>query len=61
MISSMAIDGLLPEFGLATFVRKSYPVITARPRVSMHGEFSAGGWGHILARCNAHCIRLYQL
>ncbi|MFS8113995.1 endonuclease/exonuclease/phosphatase family protein [Rhizobium jaguaris] len=47
------------EFGLATFVRKSHPVI-GQVSGFVHGEFSADGWGpHPRAR-NAHCIRLYN-
>ncbi|WP_183868560.1 endonuclease/exonuclease/phosphatase family protein [Rhizobium sp. BK313] len=47
------------EFGLATFVRKSYPVI-GQASGFVHGEFSAGGWGPHPRSRNAHCIRLYN-
>jgi endonuclease/exonuclease/phosphatase family metal-dependent hydrolase len=47
------------EFGLATFVRKSLPVI-GQAQAFVHGEFSAHGWGpHPRAR-NAHCVRLFN-
>jgi endonuclease/exonuclease/phosphatase (EEP) superfamily protein YafD len=47
------------EFGLATFVRKSLPVIGGALGF-VHGNFSARGWGpHPRAR-NAHCVRLFN-
>jgi endonuclease/exonuclease/phosphatase family metal-dependent hydrolase len=47
------------EFGLATFVRKSYPVI-GQAVDFVHGEFAPAGWGpHPRAR-NAHCLRLFS-
>ncbi|MDK1373557.1 MULTISPECIES: endonuclease/exonuclease/phosphatase family protein [unclassified Sinorhizobium] len=50
-------DVVLSEFGLATFVRKSLPVI-GQALDFVHGGFSADGWGaHPRAR-NAHCLRL---
>jgi endonuclease/exonuclease/phosphatase family metal-dependent hydrolase len=52
-------DRILSEFGLATFVRKTYPVI-AQAMAFVHGEFLADSWGlHPRAR-NAHCIRLFD-
>jgi endonuclease/exonuclease/phosphatase family metal-dependent hydrolase len=45
------------EFGLATFVRKSCPVI-AQAMDFVHGEFSADGWGEHPRPRNAHCVRL---
>ncbi|MEI2302430.1 endonuclease/exonuclease/phosphatase family protein [Ensifer sp. MJa1] len=56
------LDGDRPvasEFGLATFVRRSYSVI-AQTLGFVHGTFSPDGWGaHPRAR-NAHCIRLFD-
>jgi endonuclease/exonuclease/phosphatase family metal-dependent hydrolase len=47
------------EFGLATYVRQSLPVV-AQAVGFVHGEFSPEGWGpHPRAR-NAHCIRLFN-
>lgn len=53
-------DRLVPsEFGLATFVRKSYPII-GQAMDFVHGEFLPDGWGpHPRAR-NAHCLRLFS-
>ncbi|TIX89380.1 endonuclease/exonuclease/phosphatase family protein [Rhizobium sp. P44RR-XXIV] len=50
---------LFSEFGLATFVRKSYPVI-GQAGGFVHGEFSANGWGVHPRSRNAHCIRLFD-
>lgn len=47
------------EFGLATFVRKSYPVI-GQAAGFVHGEFSADRWGPHPRSRNAHCIRLFD-
>ncbi|OCJ12175.1 metal-dependent hydrolase [Rhizobium sp. AC27/96] len=47
------------EFGLATFVRKTYPVI-AQVAGFVHGEFSPDGWGEHPRPRNAHCIRLFD-
>ncbi|MBX5190215.1 endonuclease/exonuclease/phosphatase family protein [Rhizobium sp. NZLR3b] len=47
------------EFGLATFVRKSYSVIT-QGLDFVHGSFSANGWGEHPRPRNAHCIRLFS-
>ena len=44
-------------FGLATFVRKSLPVI-AQAADFVHGRFSPGGWGEHPRARNAHCIRI---
>lgn len=47
------------EFGLATFVRRTLPVI-GQAMDFVHGNFSAGGYGpHPRAR-NAQCIRLFD-
>lgn len=47
------------EWGLATFVRRSCPVI-GQVQDFIHGEFSADGWGaHPRAR-NAHGVRLFD-
>jgi endonuclease/exonuclease/phosphatase family metal-dependent hydrolase len=47
------------EFGLATFVRKSHPVI-GQAMDFVHGDFSAAGWGGHPRSRNAHCIRLFD-
>ena len=51
-------DAVLPsQFGLASFVRKSIPVI-AQAVDFVHGHYTADGWGaHPRAR-NAHCLRV---
>ncbi|MDI7863937.1 endonuclease/exonuclease/phosphatase family protein [Rhizobiaceae bacterium n13] len=56
------IDGDRPcwqEFGLATFVRNTFPLI-GQAQDFVHGSFSPHGFGpHPRAR-NAHCIRLFD-
>lgn len=47
------------EFGLATFVRKSFPVI-GQALDFVHGEFSPDGWGEHPRARNAHCLRLFN-
>ena len=47
------------EFGLATFVRKTYPII-GQAAGFVHGEFSPDGWGPHPRSRNAHCIRLFD-
>ncbi|XAZ24548.1 endonuclease/exonuclease/phosphatase family protein [Sinorhizobium sp. B11] len=47
------------EFGIATFVRRSYPVI-AQAADFIHGRFSPDGWGEHPRSRNAHCIRLFD-
>ena len=50
---------ILSEFGLATFVRKTYPVL-GHAAGFVHGDFTPDSWGpHPRAR-NAHCVRLYD-
>lgn len=47
------------EFGLATFVRNSLPVVgTALGFV--HGDFSLDSWGEHPRPRNAHCVRLFD-
>lgn len=47
------------EWGLATFVRRTHPVI-GQAQDFIHGDFSAAGWGgHPRAR-NAHGVRLFD-
>lgn len=47
------------EWGLATFVRRNYPVI-GQVQDFVHGDFTATGWGdHPRAR-NAHGVRLFD-
>jgi endonuclease/exonuclease/phosphatase family metal-dependent hydrolase len=47
------------EFGLATFVRRTHPIL-GQALGFVHGDFSADGYGpHPRAR-NAHCIRLFD-
>ncbi len=50
---------LFSEFGLATFVRRTYPVI-GQAAGFVHGEFSTDGWGEHPRSRNAHCIRLFD-
>lgn len=47
------------EFGLATFIRSSHPVI-AQAAGFIHGEYSPDGWGEHPRARNAHCIRLFD-
>ncbi|PDT14617.1 metal-dependent hydrolase [Rhizobium sp. J15] len=47
------------EFGLATFVRKSYSVI-AQGLDFVHGQHACDGWGQHPRPRNAHCIRLFS-
>ncbi len=47
------------EFGLATFVRKSLPVI-GQALDFVHGQFSPDGWGEHPRPRNAHCLRLFD-
>jgi endonuclease/exonuclease/phosphatase family metal-dependent hydrolase len=55
-------DGERPvpsEFGLATFVRRSHPVI-AEAMDFVHGAFSSGSWGDHPRSRNAHGIRIFD-
>jgi endonuclease/exonuclease/phosphatase family metal-dependent hydrolase len=47
------------EFGLATFVRKSHPVI-GQALGFIHGEFGADGWGEHPRSRNAHVVRVFS-
>lgn len=47
------------EFGLATFVRKSLPVI-GQALDFVHGAFSPDGWGKHPRPRNAHCLRIFD-
>lgn len=47
------------EFGLATFVRNSYPVI-GRAMDFVHGDFSGDGYGEHPRPRNADCMRLFD-
>ena len=47
------------EFGLATFVRRSLPIV-GQVLDFVHGEFSADGWGEHPRARNAHCVRLFD-
>jgi endonuclease/exonuclease/phosphatase family metal-dependent hydrolase len=47
------------EFGLATFVRRSIPVI-GQAMDFIHDAFSANGWGEHPRSRNAHCLRLFD-
>ncbi|TCL75934.1 endonuclease/exonuclease/phosphatase family protein [Rhizobium sp. BK251] len=47
------------EFGLATFVRRSLPVI-GQAQDFVHGGFSPDGWGAHPRSRNAHCLRLFS-
>ncbi|MBB3539966.1 MULTISPECIES: endonuclease/exonuclease/phosphatase family protein [unclassified Rhizobium] len=50
---------LSSEFGLATFVRNSYPVV-GHAMDFVHGDFSGDGYGEHPRPRNAHCIRLFD-
>jgi exonuclease III len=47
------------EWGLATFVRRIYPVI-GQAQDFVHGGFSAAGWGAHPRSRNAHAVRLFD-
>lgn len=47
------------EFGLATFIRKSLPII-GQAAGFVHGAFSPDGWGAHPRSRNAHCVRLFR-
>jgi endonuclease/exonuclease/phosphatase family metal-dependent hydrolase len=47
------------EWGLATFVRRAYPVI-GQIQDFVHGDFSATGWGEHPRSRNAHGLRLFD-
>lgn len=47
------------EFGLATLVRRSFPVI-GQALDFVHGGFSAQGWGPHPRGRNAHAVRLFD-
>lgn len=47
------------EFGLATFVRRSLPVI-GEAMGFVHGAFSGDGWGEHPRSRNAHCFRIFD-
>lgn len=50
---------VLSEFGLATFVRSSHPVV-GQALSFVHGSYSPDGWGPHPRSRNAHCIRIYS-
>jgi endonuclease/exonuclease/phosphatase family metal-dependent hydrolase len=52
-------EAVFSEFGLATYVRQSLPVI-AQASGFVHGEFSPDGWGAHPRSRNAHCIRVFD-
>ncbi|MDE1995038.1 MAG: endonuclease/exonuclease/phosphatase family protein [Rhizobiaceae bacterium] len=53
-------DSRIPsEFGLATFIRKSFPVI-GEAAGFVHGEFSPDDFGPHPRSRNAHCIRIFD-
>lgn len=52
-------ETVFSEFGLATFVRQSLPVV-AQAMDFVHGDFSPDGWGEHPRSRNAHCIRLFS-
>ena len=47
------------EFGLATFVRRSLPII-GQAMDFVHGAFSPDGWGNHPRARNAHCFRVFD-
>lgn len=48
------------EFGLATFVRRRYPIV-GQALDFVHGEFSPDGWGEHPRARNAHCVRIFDV
>jgi endonuclease/exonuclease/phosphatase family metal-dependent hydrolase len=50
---------LASEWGLATFVRRTLPVI-GQAQDFVHGEFAADGWGGHPRSRNAHAVRLFD-
>lgn len=50
---------VMSEFGLATFVRASLPVI-GQATDFVHGDFSSDGYGPHPRSRNAHCLRLFD-
>jgi endonuclease/exonuclease/phosphatase family metal-dependent hydrolase len=50
---------IMSEFGLATFIRGSLPVI-GEAMEFVHGAFLADGWGGHPRSRNAHCVRVYD-
>ncbi|MFN7102426.1 MAG: endonuclease/exonuclease/phosphatase family protein [Pseudorhizobium sp.] len=53
-------DEALPsQFGLATFVRSTHPVV-GQALSFVHGIYSPDGWGPHPRSRNAHCIRIYS-
>ncbi|MDH6229946.1 endonuclease/exonuclease/phosphatase family metal-dependent hydrolase [Mesorhizobium soli] len=51
--------GYPSEWGLTTFVRRTYPVI-GQAQDFVHGEFSPDGWGEHPRSRNAHAVRLFD-
>jgi hypothetical protein len=47
------------EWGLATFVRRTFPVI-GQAQDFVHGEFAPTGWGDHPRSRNAHVVRLFD-
>jgi endonuclease/exonuclease/phosphatase family metal-dependent hydrolase len=47
------------EWGLATFVRRTFPVI-GQAQDFVHGEFAPDGWGEHPRSRNAHIVRLFD-
>jgi endonuclease/exonuclease/phosphatase family metal-dependent hydrolase len=47
------------EWGLATFVRRSFPVI-GQVQDFVHGDFASDGWGEHPRSRNAHVVRLFD-
>ncbi len=50
---------VLSQWGLATFVRRRFPVIGQRQDF-IHGSFLAQGWGEHPRARNVHALRLYD-
>jgi endonuclease/exonuclease/phosphatase family metal-dependent hydrolase len=53
------VQAMPAEFGIATFVRKGFPIV-AQAMDFVHGVYSPDGWGDHPRPRNAHCIRLYD-
>ncbi|YBV94514.1 endonuclease/exonuclease/phosphatase family protein (plasmid) [Phyllobacteriaceae bacterium JZ32] len=50
---------LTSEWGLATFIRRAYPVI-GQAQAFVHGEFAPSGWGEHPRSRNAHVVRIFD-
>lgn len=52
-------QAVMSQFGLATFIRKSLPLL-GQSQGFVHGAFSANGWGEHPRARNAHVFRVHD-